>query len=250
MRDRLLLGVFLCLIFILPYLTPYDAMQTDVEGQNQPPSTTHIFGTDHLGRDVLSRLLTGGQITLVRTTAAAVIAVICGTSLALLRFSGRWGDEIARLTIDTLLAVPALITALVMITAIGQGQSAVALAVGISQIAPFSQVARAAVISVERMAYIESAYALGAGRWRITMWHILPNCIPTLAAYARVTFAYCLLNGAALGFLGFGGEPGSPEWGMMLAEARLALRTAPWAALAPGLAITLLILLVNINPRE
>jgi peptide/nickel transport system permease protein len=213
----------------------------------------HFLGTDYLGRDLLSRMLYGAQITIGRAAVAAMIASLSGLIISSAAYlAGSAMDKLVRALIDALLAIPGLITALVILTLTGQDNPhlSMILALSVSQIAPFTQVARTAMLTVQSEPYCEAAEALGAGRWHVFQYYILPNCSATLWAYGRVIFAYCLLNGGALGFLGLGGEPGIPEWGMMLAESRLSLRASFWPALWPGLALTALVWRVNAVERS
>jgi ABC-type dipeptide/oligopeptide/nickel transport system permease subunit len=231
--------LWLLLVSIAPALAPYDPMETNPTAQFQTPNTHHLLGTDLLGRDVLSRVLYGGQHTLVIAALATGIAVVPGVSL------GLWRSRLVGVLINAILAFPGLLLALVIMTLLGQGAFALALAIGITQIAPCARVTRAAVISVSTQTYIEAANSLGASRRRLIFRHTLPNILPTLLAYTGVIFAYSILNGAALSFLGLGGEPGIPDWGVMLYEGRQAFRTAPWIAAAPGLGITITVVLIN-----
>lgn len=227
-------------------LSPADPMRTEPNLQMQPPNLNHILGTDLLGRDVLSRLLYGGQRTLIATTLAASLAIIVGSSIGLMAgISVNEVDAILSNLISALLAIPNLLLALVILTLLGTGIVPLILATGFAQIAPVARVIRAAVLAVRIQPYIESGYAIGLKRWHIVYYYILPNIQSTLVAYGSVTFSYCLLNSAALSYFGLGGEPGLPDWGVMLAEGRNTLRDAPWVALAPGLAITLTVWLIN-----
>ena len=130
-------------------------------------------------------------------------------------------------------------------TLLGQGALPLVLATGITQIAPCARVTRAAVIGVRSLGYMDAARGLGASRFRLIAIHIVPNILTTILAYMGVIFAYAILNSAALSFLGLGGDPGIPDWGTMLYEGRQAFRSAPWIAAAPGLAITLTVIVVN-----
>ena len=227
-------------------LSPADPMRTEPDLQMQPPKFTHILGTDLLGRDVLSRLLYGGQRTLIVTTLAASLAIVVGSSVGLLAgISVNQVDGILSNLISALLAIPNLLLALVILTLLGSGIVPLILATGFAQIAPVARVLRAAVLAVQIQPYIEAGYAIGLKRWHIVYYYILPNIQSTLLAYGGVTFSYCLLNSSALSYLGLGGKPGIPDWGVMLAEGRNTLRDAPWVALAPGLAITITVRLIN-----
>jgi peptide/nickel transport system permease protein len=246
MRAWVILGVIVLSVAVAPLLAPHDPMQTDTSATLQPPGATHWMGTDRLGRDVFSRLLYGGQRTVAMAAGATAIAVIIG--LVIGGIAGTAGGLIDRAImglIDALLAFPALLLALVVVTLMGQGALSVSVAVGIALIAQYARVTRSAVLAVRDMPYVEAARALGASRWRMATRHILRNAAPTLLAFAGVTFSYSLLNSGALSFLGLSGDLGVPDWGAMLFDGRMTFRSAPWLSLAPGLAISSVVLAVN-----
>lgn len=245
MRVPLLfITVLLLLVIVAPLLAPYDPMRTDPVNQLQPPGGAHLLGTDLLGRDVLSRALVGGQHTLLVAALATAIAVVPGVFLGLLSAIGV-ADRAVAVLLNALLAFPGLLLALLLLTLLGQGAIPLALATGCTQIAPCARVTRSALLQVRVLGYVEAAGALGSTRLRVVRYHILPNIMMTILAYTGVIFAYAILNSAALSFLGLGGEPGVPDWGVMLYEGRQAFRSAPWIAAAPGVGITLVVILVN-----
>ncbi len=251
-HSLLTLGLIVSVLLAVPILFPADPMQTDPQNAMQPPTASHPLGTDMLGRDVFSRVLYGGQRTLLITITATIITIGGGAVLGLAAglSDNRWLDTAATILTNALLALPGLLLALVILTLLGAGALPLALATGLAQVGTYARVTRAAVITIRSMQYVEAAAALGAAPRRILFQHIWPNIQPVLLAYAGVVFSYNLLNGAALSFLGLGGEPGTPDWGVMLAEGRAALRAAPWVGLAPGLAITLTVMAVNRLARE
>lgn len=239
-RFMWIVALALLVIWLAPALSPYDPLTTDTPAQLQPPSAAHWLGTDSLGRDVLSRLLYGGRQTLVMAFGATLIALIPGVLMGVL--GGLWDGWVDALLVwlaNALLALPGLIVALIVLTLLGRGIVPLVVAVAISQIAPVAFMVRAAVRSVRHRDYVAVAVSLGATRFGLLIRHIWPNIWGNVLAYAAVTFAYCVLNGAALSFLGLGGEPSLPEWGTMLAEGRQVFRVAPWVGVGPGLAISL-----------
>jgi len=241
-----ILSGILALTALAAILAPFDPMRTDIVMQMQPPSQQHILGTDFLGRDVLSRLLFGGQRTLIIAGFAASLAVMLGAALGFLSgLANPNADRMLTSIINTMLAIPNLLLALVVLTVMGVGVASLIIATGFAQIAPVARVIRAAVIAERAEPYIEAGYIIGLRRWQIAFYYVLPNIQGTLSAYIAVTFSYCLLNSAALTYLGLGGEPGVPDWGVMLAEGRNVLREAPWVALAPGFAITSTLWAIN-----
>lgn len=244
-RAALLLFIlFLLVTLLMPFVAPYDPMRTETARVLEAPSAEHLLGTDSLGRDVLSRAMYGGQHTILIAGIATVIAVVPGLLLGLFGAIG-WAGRLTDILTNALLAFPGLLLALLLMTLLGQGALALALATGFTQLAPCARVTRSAVIAVLALGYVETARSLGARQGWIIARHVLPNVMNTVLAYTAVIFAYAILNSAALSFLGLGGEPGIPDWGVMLAEGRQAFRVAPWIATVPGLAITVTVLLAN-----
>lgn len=240
---------FLLLVSLLaifaPQIAPHHPLEI-IAAPETPPDDSFIFGTDSIGRDVFSRMLYGGRRTLLVAGLASLLVAIPGAALGITAgIFGGWLDKTVQIIVNTSLAIPALVVALVIITLTGRGAAQLALATGISLIPLYIQVSRSAVRQILHEGYIESATALGAGRWGIFTRHVLPNIAPMLLTYAGVIFSYCLISSAALSFLGLGGEPGVPDWGVMLAEGRNAFRTAPWLGIIPGLAIFLTVFSVN-----
>lgn len=244
MRAQTLLIVWLLLVLLAPVFAPHDPMDTDTTRTLQPPGVDQWLGTDSLGRDVLSRVLYGGRRTIIIAALASAVAVLPGVLLGLLS-AFRWLDRPMSIFINAVLAFPGLLLALIIMTLLGQGVLPLALATGLAQVAPVARITRSAVLGVLGLGYVEAARGLGAGQVRVITAHVFPNVLPTILAYTGVVFAYAILNSAALSFLGLGGEPGVPDWGVLLYEGRQAFRLAPWIAVAPGIAITLTVILVN-----
>lgn len=231
---------------LAPALTDADPMAADPPGANLPPSAEHLLGTDQFGRDVWSRTLWGGRRTLAVALLSAAVAIAPGLLIGLAAgYGGGLLDHALMGAMDALLAFPTLLLAMALVALFGYGPAQIALAVGLAGIAPYARVTRAAALEVRAAPYVEAARALGAGRVRVVAWHILPNVGATLVAFGAVTFSWSLLHAAALNFLGLGGSISAPDWGIMLADARQAFRTAPWIGAAPGLAITLTVLAAN-----
>jgi len=221
-------------------------MLTDTSRQLQPPSQGHLLGTDLLGRDVLSRMLYGGRNTLSVALLATVLSLVCGTALGLVAavYTRLIGTALTTLN-DALLALPGLALAFIIITLLGRSSLTVALAISLSQLAPTVRIVRSVALTINHEPYVLASYAIGATRRHVLIWHILRNMMPTLSAYSVVVFSYSIINAAALGLLGLGFAPGSPEWGLLLAEGRQTFRVAPWVAIAPGLAISMTVLALN-----
>ena len=242
----LILVVILLLTLAAPLIAPFDPMSTTAGPALQSPNSENLLGTDLLGRDVLSRVLYGGRRTLVVAAEATLIAVLPGLLIGVTAgTAGRRVNRFITVFINSWLAIPALIMALVVLTLLGSGVEQLAIAVGIAYIAVFAQVIRSATLSVRSAGYIEAAQALGATGRHIVIRHITPNVRPTLYSYTGVIFSYSILNSAALSFLGLGGDPSIPDWGTILADGRLTFQVTPWVAVAPGLLIVMTVMAVN-----
>ena len=243
----LFLGIITLFVVLAPWLAAHDPRHAEPAVQLQPPSGDHWLGTDLLGRDVYSRVLYGGRRTL--SVAALTAGVTLGPGLVfglVAGYSGRWIDQILMTLMDALLAFPNLLLALALVALLGSGFFEIALAVGIAGIPAYARVTRAAVLEAKVYLFVEAARALGARPGGILFRHILPTIAPTLLAFAGVTLSWAILNSAALTFLGYGGEVGAPDWGVMLADGRQAFRMAPWVAVAPGIALSLTVFALNL----
>ena len=239
--------IFIALMSLAaPIIAPHDPLTTSLENQLLGPSAEHFFGTDFLGRDVFSRAVYGGRQTLAMAAAATLIAASVGLLLGLIAaYGNRWLDLLASSLIDALLAAPGLLVALVILSIMGGGQTSVIIAVGIAGIAPFARTTRDAITAVRGEPFVESAVSLGASEARILLIHILPNARGVLMAFLGVTFSWALLNGAALTFLGFIGDPNTPDWGVMLAAGRQTFAVAPYEAMTAGVLLALTVGAVN-----
>lgn len=217
---------------------PHDPYATSITPVSQPPGAL-LFGSDTLGRDVVSRILYGGPLTLLTGMSAGLIAWVLGGILGLTEVASVKIRPFAAMFSGALLALPVFLIALTILTALGSSLTTATLAAGIAQAGIASQVWRGVVESLQKEQYIDGSVALGAGRLHIVRFHILPNALPVLLAYCLTLFAQSVLLISGLTFLGFGGEPASPDWGNLLAEGRRAIRYAPWIALAPAVCLIL-----------
>jgi peptide/nickel transport system permease protein len=224
---------------------PHQPQDYHPEAQFEPPSADHWLGTDQFGRDVFSRMVSGGRQSLGGAALATAIALFVGTGMGAVAGgiggTAEWG--IMRL-VDVLLSLPGLLLAMVLVALLGVGLWPVALGVGLSLAPLLSRVVRAAILSVRTEPFVEAARALGAGRWHLIWRHLFPNVAELTLSWLVVTYAWSLLNFAALEYLGLAGSPSLPSWGRMLNEGRAFLPVAPWIALGPGTALCLSVLAV------
>lgn len=240
------LALIVLLSLLAPVLASQDPLHAEVGAALLAPSPAHPFGTDSLGRDVFSRTLWGGRTTLGIAGLATLITIVPGLFVGLVAgYTGGWVERVLMGAMDVLLAFPNLLLALAIITLSGAGRDQIAIAVGIAGLPAYARLARTATRDVRSALYIEAAYAIGTGPLHILRFHVIPNILETLLSFAGVSLSWAILNSAALAFLGFGGEPATPDWGVMLNEGRAAFRVAPWIAIPPGLAITIAIFSIN-----
>lgn len=239
------LFIWFALLLLAPILPLANPSQTDPSRTLEAPSSEHLLGTDNAGRDVLSRVLLGGQRSILTATLAASIAIIPALILGILAGINTRADTLISILLNTFLAFPALLLALVVLTLLGRGLLPIAIATGLAQLAFYARLVRTLILQSRQESYVLAAEALGATPWQILRWHLLPSSQPQLFAYASVTWAYCLINSSALSLLGLGTDPSLPDWGVMLATGRETFRHAPWAVLAPAIALIISVSLVN-----
>lgn len=230
-----------------PWLAPHDPIAVRPAKALTAPSLAHPFGTDQYGRDILSRVMVGARLSLLTGLGAVVIALTAGIVLGLLSgILGGWTDLLLMRVIDTMMAFPSVLMALVVVAVVGQGTVNVMVAVGVSLIPTFVRLVRGDVLSVKENAYVEAARALGAGQGRLALRHVLPNVLAPLIVLATVAIAWSIILGASLSFLGLGPRPPTPEWGIDLSNGRSYLLRAWWISAAPGLCIMLTVVAVNL----
>lgn len=228
----------ICAIFA-PWIAPADPLAIDPVGRLSPPDRTHWFGTDHFGRDTLSRVIFGARMaTLI---GIGVVAIAMGGGIAFGVLSAmfpRLGLVLMRV-IDMLMAFPALLLALALIVILGRGVENSILAIGVVYMTTTSRIVYGVSLRLKAETWVDAAQAMGAGATRIIFRHILPNLLSPLFVQASFVFAFAQLQAASLDFLGLGVPPETPTWGNMLAESRVYITRAPWLLLFPGLMIAL-----------
>lgn len=240
--------LFAILALIGPWVVPYEVNQQIPEDARQAPSIEHLFGTDHLGRDVFSRVILGASQVLLLAGSGTIFAVVIGTSLGLLSgYRGGWLDDALMRLFDSLLAIPALLLALLFLGMTGPSRASVLIVIIIVYTPIVARVVRSVVLSVKTKSFIDAARLQGETTLHILFREILPSALPTLTVEASLRFSYAIFLVSSLGFLGLGVQPPNPDWGLMVKEARAFVSQAPWAMYFPSGAIALLVIGVNLT---
>ena len=228
-------------------LAPYGPNEVDVASRLQGPSPSHLFGTDELGRDVLSRVLVAARASLLVGLVSVGIALTAGVVLGLVAgFYGRWVDDAVMRAMDVLFAFPAILLAIAILAVLGPGIVNVMIAIGVVYTPIFARITRASVLSVREEVYVRAARSLGVGDLRLLRLHVLPNVLAPIIVQTSLSLAFAILSEAALSFLGLGVQPPDPSWGRMLLEGRGFVEQAWWMGVFPGIAIFLTVLSFNV----
>ena len=244
--------VFVLLLVLLavfaPLIAPFDAENYfDYDQLNAVPSWRHWFGVDPLGRDILSRILSGARLSLAAGFFSVAIGGFVGTVLGLLAgYYEGWWDRIVMRISDVLFAFPGILLALGVVAILGSSMVNVVVAVSVFSVPAFARLVRGNTLVLKQMTYIEAVRSIGASDWTIIVRHILPGTISTIVVYFTMRRGTSLITAASLSFLGMGAQPPTPEWGAMLNEARADMVNAPHVALFPSLAIFLTVLAFNL----
>ncbi len=247
-----LLGLFILLSFLVltlaaPWITPYDPTAQRLTQALIPPSMEHPLGTDHLGRDILARILYGTRYSMIISILAVAIGLVVGVPLgAISGYYGGWVDMVIQRVADTLLSFPSILLALSMVAVLGVGLQNVIISVGVGTIPSFIRLVRGTVLALREETYVEAARCIGVSDWQIIWRHIMRNAMAPVIVQATLSMGTTLLVAAGLGFLGLGVQPPTPEWGTMLGEGRQYIFSAPYMATFPGLAIFLTVLGFNL----
>ena len=253
LKNRYAVIGVLCVIFIAllavaaPNVTSYDPLERNAEDRLLGPSQTHIMGTDSLGRDVLTRVLYGGRISLQVGFLSILLSVIVSVPLGLI--SGYFGgivDNIIMRIMDVILAFPGLILIIWLVGLLGSSMTNVILAIAFFSLPSYARLTRGVTLSIREMDYVLATRSMGASSFRIMFYHILPGVMGPLIVLASLGVSGAIVTGASLSFLGLGVRPPTPEWGAMLADGRSYLRNAWWISFFPGMTITLVVLALNL----
>jgi peptide/nickel transport system permease protein len=242
-----IVGSIVLLSLLAPWIAPHPWDTISIRTRFQPPSMTYWFGTDDYGRDVLSRLLMGGRLSLAMGIGATLISVLFGVPVGLAAgyFAGKV-DEVLMRVADVLMAIPAIMLGLLVLAVTPPALWKTAVAVGFVYVPLIARVARSVTLGFANAEFVEAARARAESAPYILFREILPNAWPPLIVEASLRVTYAILLGSALSFLGLGAQPPSSDWGLMISEARAFIDRAPWIALAPGFAMCLLVIGINL----
>lgn len=243
--------IVLAWTFVPGLFSTQDPLQGVSTDKFSPPSVEHWFGTDHLGRDVYTRVVHGASQTMLTAGLAVAVGVIAGGLLGLAAATiGRFADTIIMRFIDVLLAVPGFLVSLAIVTAFNPGPLSLGIGVGIASIAVFSRVVRAEILRVRTLDFVEAAFLCGGSRREVVLRHVLPNAAGPVLALAVIDLSASILMISSLGFLGFGAPPPTPEWGVIIAEGRQYLGSAWWMTSLPGVVIVIVVIALAVLSRR
>jgi peptide/nickel transport system permease protein len=238
---------FVAVAVFAPWLAPYDPIATSFSTVRKAPSAAHWFGTDEIGRDVLSRVIFGARASLLAGVVSVLISLSVGVPTGLLAgYAGGKTDMLISRVTDAMLACPFLILAIALAAFLGPSLTNAMIAIGISATPIFIRLTRGTTMAVKAEDFVLAARAIGNAPWRIAVRHVLPNIVPPLLVQATLAIAAAVIAEASLSFLGLGQQPPQPSWGSMLNTAKNYIDNAPWMAIWPGVSIFLLVLSFNI----
>ncbi len=245
--GMIIMGTFLLTAILAPIIAPYDPIEQELVMRRRPPSQEHLLGRDDLGRDILSRIIFGARTSLQVGVMSVGFAIVIGGLIgAVASFAGGWVDSITMRLMDIMLAFPALLLAIAIVTILGPGLMNMLYAIGIVSIPAYARIMRASVLTVKEQDYILAARSVGVPPLRMLFRNVLPNCLTPIIVEGTLGIGTAILDAAGLSFLGLGAQPPQPEWGAMLGQGRYSMFTAPHIVLFPGLAIMLTVLGFNL----
>ena len=250
-RKTLLIGLIVLTVIALlailaPLIAPYSPSRLSVVNRLKPPSERWFFGTDEFGRDVFSRTIYAGQLSLLVGAAATVLAAVLGITLGLMAGFFRKLDGVIARIIDAMMAFPDILLAISLVAALGPSLATVIVALGIVYAPRLARIVRASTLIIRELPYVEAARALGVPTWKIMTRHVLRNLVSPILVQATFIFAYAMLAEASLSFLGLGAQLPTPEWGLMISMGRTYFPDKWWYCIFPGLAIFITVLCFNL----
>ena len=239
--------IILLAALFAPLVTVHDPVAIDLSKALQAPSFAHFMGTDHLGRDVFTRVIYAARVDLQIGAIGVVLPLIIGTVIGLFAgYFGGWVDAVIGRVVDVIIAFPFLVLVIAIVAMLGPGLINLYIALTVVSWVLYTRIIRAETIALKKREYVLAARNLGYGHLRIMFRHILPNAIAPALVFAMSDFALDVQVGATLSFFGLGAQPPTPEWGLMIAESRSMMLSAPWVVVGPGLAIVIVSLVVSL----
>jgi peptide/nickel transport system permease protein len=242
----IILALMTLTTLLAPALAPYDPREQSIADRLQGPSPRHLLGTDQFGRDILSRIIYGGRLSMIVGFISVAVGLLSGGALGLVSGYFKSADNLIMRLMDILLSFPSILLAIAVMTILGPGLVNVMLAVGIRSIPAYARVMRSTVLGIKELPYCEASVAMGSTPLRTIATAILPNSFPPVLVYTTLQIGNAILLGAVLSYLGLGVQPPAAEWGMMVSEGRGWLQTAPHLAAFPGFAIFLVVAAFNL----
>jgi glutathione transport system permease protein len=244
------LGLILVLVLaaaLAPWIAPYGPATPDYDAVLEGPSWQHLAGTDTFGRDILSRMIWGGRVSLTVGFLSVALGCLAGVSLGLVSgFFGGWLDGLLMRIMDVMLAFPGILPAIAVVALLGPGIVNVIYAIAISAVPVFARLVRGTTLALKQSLYVQASRSIGVSRTQLMLRHILPGTMPAVVVYASLRMGTSILTAAALSFVGLGAQPPSPEWGAMLSDGRSYLGVADHVTVFPGMAILLTVLAFNL----
>lgn len=242
------LAIIIASSIMAPSISPYDPEEINLDAIKMPPGLNHPFGTDNKGRDILSRVLYGGRVSLSVALIAAIFSISIGLFIGLVAgYTGGWVDTALMALTDFVLSFPALLLAIGISIIMPPGIYTSIIAISATGWASFARLIRGYILSIKELTYIEAAKAIGCNNWRIIFSHIVPQCIPLSLVMAGLKLGGFILTEASLSFLGLGVQPPTPSWGSMISSSRVFILSAPWTVIFPGLAISITAICFNLT---
>lgn len=241
-----LTAILVIIAVLAPFIMPYDPTKMEISQKFIKPCAEHILGTDHLGRDIFSRIILGSRISLMTSVTAIFISAFIGTLLGVISgYLGGVVDTIIMRIVDVMLAFPAIVFALALSTVLGKGQTNLLIAICCVQWTRYARVSRGETIMFRDSEYIQAARAIGNSKKQIMINYVFPSVISKIVILISLDIGTIILYCASLSFLGLGAQPPSPDWGVMISEGKEYMQYAPWVAIAPGIAIAFSALAFN-----
>jgi glutathione transport system permease protein len=244
-------GIVILLIILAallaPWIAPYDATTPDYDNVLSGPSLAHLAGTDVFGRDIFSRIIWGGRVSLTVGFVSVALGCIAGVALGLVSgFAGGFLDSVIMRFCDVLLAFPGILLAIAVVAVLGPGISNVVYAIAVFSMPVFARLVRGSTLALKQTVYVQAARSIGVRKLPLILYHILPGTLPGVIVYLSLRIGTSILTAAALSFIGLGAQPPSPEWGAMLSDGRSYLGVADHLTLFPGIAIFVTVLAFNL----